>query len=138
MKPNYNTFHPKGFHTINGYLFVADPELEIDFLKNAFGAVEMNRTTHDKTGEVQNCILKMGDSSFMISQARGEFENMRTAFYLFVENVDEVYANALAHGAKDSFAPMAMSYEDYQGGIIDPSGNYWWISRRMVQKNYQN
>lgn len=138
MIPNFDTFRPNGFHTLNTYLFVADPQLEIDFLKKAFHAQEINRTINDKTGEIANCILKIGDSCFMISQARGDFENMRTAFYLFVENVDEVYQNALKQGATDCLAPKAMSYDDYQGGIIDPAGNYWWISKRMVDKEYED
>lgn len=138
MTPNFNTFLPEGFSTINTYLFVSDPKLEIEFLKKAFSAQELNRTTINETGEVGNCILKINDTCFMISQARGDFKNMRTAFYLFVENVDEVYQNALEHGATDCFPPEAMPYQDYQGGVIDPSGNYWWISKRMVKKNYQD
>lgn len=138
MVPNFNTFLPEGFSTVNSYLFVSNPELEIEFLKKAFAAEELNRTINEKTGEVGNCILKVGHTCLMVSQARGEFENMRTALYLFVENVDEVYQNALNHGATDCFAPEEMSYKDYQGGIIDPNGNYWWISKRMVEKNYQD
>ena len=138
MAPNFNTFLPEGFSTISSYIFVSNPELEIEFLKKAFAAEELNRTTNKKTGEIGNCILKVGNACLMISQARGDFKNMRTSFYLFVENVDEVYQNALDHGATDCFAPEEMSYEDYQGGIIDPSGNYWWISKRMVEKNYQD
>lgn len=138
MAPNFNTFLPEGFSTVNSYLFVSHPELEIEFLKKAFAAKELNRTIDKQTGTVGNCILKIGHSCLMISQARGDFENMRTAFYLFVENVDEAYQNALKHGATDCFAPVEMDYEDYQGGIIDPNGNYWWISKRMVKKSYQD
>jgi len=87
-------------------------------------------------GQIGNCILKIGDSCFMISQARGEFENMRTAFYLYVDDVDAVYHNAMEIGGKESFPPEDMDYEDRQGGIIDPAGNYWFISKRLVDKGY--
>lgn len=76
MKPNFKTYHPNGFHTINAYLFVVEPASEINFLKNAFDAKEINSTINKETGEIANCILKIGDSCFMISQARGDFENM--------------------------------------------------------------
>lgn len=33
-------------------------------------------------------------------------------------------------------APMDMPYGDRQGGVIDPSGNSWWISTRFQQQPY--
>lgn len=135
MKPIFKVYTPDGFRNVNAYLFVADPHMEIEFLKKAFWAVEINRSI-TPNGDIGNCILKIGDSCFMISQARGEFENMRTAFYLFVDNVDTVYKNAMEQGAKESFPPNDMDYEDRQGGIIDPAGNYWYISKRLVEKGY--
>ena len=108
----------------------------IDFLKNAFYAEELNRSTNPKNGDIANVILKIGSSCFMISQARGQFLNMRTAFYLYVENVDEIHKRAVKYGAKVEFEPADMDYEDRQSGIIDPSGNYWWISKRLVEKGY--
>lgn len=138
MKPDYNTFIPDGFSTVNPYLFAADPEGLIDFLKQAFAAEELNRTVNQKTGEVANCILKLGHSCIMISQARGDFEGMRTSFYLYVENVDEVYEQALRSGAEDVLKPMDMDYLDRQAGVVDPGGNYWWISKRLVRENYQD
>ena len=138
MKPNYDTFRPTGFSSVNPYLFAKDPQELIDFLQNAFAAKELNRTVNPKTGEIANSILKMGDSCIMISQARGDFENMRTSFYLFVENVDEVFEQALKAGAIDVLKPMDMDYQDRQGGVQDPAGNYWWISRRLVESNYED
>ena len=135
MKPIYKVYTPDGFRNVNAYLFVADPNKEIDFLKKAFWAVEINRSVAPN-GDIGNCILKIGDCCFMISQARGEFENMRTAIYLYVNDVDMVYRNAMEQGATTSFAPDDMDYGDRQGGIIDPAGNYWWISKRLVEKGY--
>ncbi len=138
MRPNYDTFRPNGFSTVNPYLFAKEPQELIDFLQNAFAAEELNRTINPKTGEIANSILKMGDSCIMISQARGEFENMRTSFYLFVENVDEVFEQALKAGATDVLKPMDMDYQDRQGGVQDPAGNYWWISKRLVASGYED
>jgi len=28
--------------------------------------------------------------------------------------------------------PMDMPYGDRQGGVVDPCGNTWWISTRLV------
>jgi len=72
----------------------------------------------------------------MISQAKAPFLNMKTSFYLYVNDVDALHANALAFDAKEVFPPADMPYGDRQSGIIDPSGNYWWISMRLKDEPY--
>ena len=113
-----------------------NPEKLIDFLKNAFYAKEINRSINTETEEIANVILKIGDTCFMISQAREQFIGMRTALYLFVDNVEKMHDRAIKHGAKEEFEPVDMPYKDRQSGIIDPCGNYWWISKRKVEKGY--
>ncbi len=136
MNKIFDTYRPDGFGTVNGYLFVENPKELIDFLKNAFYAEEINRST-TPNGDIANVILKIGTSCFMISQARGQFLNMRTSFYLYVNNVDEMHKRAIENGAKVEFEPADMDYQDRQSGIIDPSGNYWWISERLVNEDYR-
>ena len=138
MNPIFQTYRPEGFGTVNGYLFVENPLELIDFLVNAFYAEEINRTLNPNNGDLANVILKIGTSCFMISQARGPFLNMRTAFYLYVDDVDDMHQRALAHGATAEFNPADMDYGDRQSGIKDPSGNYWWISKRLKEKGYED
>lgn len=138
MNPIFNTYRPEGFGTVSGYLMVENPVELITFLKNAFYAEEIDRSVNPKNGDISNVILKIGTSCFMISQARGQFLNMRTSFYLYVDNVDEMHQRAIENGAKVEFEPADMPYEDRQSGIIDPSGNYWWISKRLVKKGYHH
>ena len=136
MNKIFDTFRPDGFGTVNAYLFAENPEELIDFLKHAFYAEEINRSINPKNGDIANVILKIGDSCFMISQAREQFLNMRSAFYLYVDDVDEMHKRAVESGAKVEFEPADMPYEDRQSGIIDPAGNYWWISKRLVERGY--
>lgn len=136
MNKIFDTYRPIGFGTVNGYLFANNPEELIVFLKNAFYAEEINRSINPENGDIANVILKIGDSCFMVSQAREQFLNMRAAFYLFVDNVEEIHQRAIEYGAKVEFEPTDMPYEDRQSGVIDPSGNYWWISKRLVNKGY--
>lgn len=136
MNRVFDTYLPEGFQTVNRYLFVENPNELVGFLKNAFYAEELNRSINPQNGDIANIILKIGSSCFMVSQARGQFLNMRTAFYLFVDNVDEIHERAVENGATVEFEPADMEYEDRQSGIIDPSGNYWWISKRLVKKGY--
>jgi uncharacterized glyoxalase superfamily protein PhnB len=138
MKADFNTYRPEGFGSVNPYLFAARPQQLIQFLKDAFSAEELNRSTIPKSDEIANCLMKIGDSCIMISQARGDFEGMRSSFYLFVENVDEIYRQAIDCGADDLYGPSDMEYQDRQAGIQDPAGNYWWISKRLVKEPYRN
>lgn len=135
MNSNFETYRPKGFGTVSTYLFAQKPEALIEFLQKAFYGEVLN-TSLMPGGKIGNCIVQIGTTCIMISQARGEFVNMKTALYLFVEDVDSIYENALKNGATDSFAPAKMDYQDYQGGVIDPEGNYWWISKRLVHEPY--
>jgi PhnB protein len=91
MNDILNTYKPDNFHTVTPYLFVDKPQLLIDFLKNAFFAKEINRSVNPTNGDIANCILQIGDTCFMISQAREQFEGMRTALYLFVDDVEAVH-----------------------------------------------
>ena len=132
----FNTYKPDNFHTVTPYLFVNNPQRFIDFLKNAFLAIELSRTINPTNGDIANCILQIGDTCFMVSQAREQFEGMKTSMYLYVDDVEIILKRAIEHGAKVEFEPTDMPYEDKQSGIIDPCGNYWWISKRQVNKGY--
>jgi PhnB protein len=69
----FNTYRPDGFSTVNAYLFVDNPQTLIDFLKNAFYAQEINRSINPTNGDIANCILRIGDSCFMIVKLEGNF-----------------------------------------------------------------
>ena len=51
-------------------------------------------------GDIANCILQIGDTCFMISHAREQFEGMRTALYLLVGEVEAIHKRAIENGAK--------------------------------------
>ncbi len=138
MNKIFDTYIPEGFGTVSSYIFADKaPEL-IDFLKKAFFAEELNLSINEKNGDITNCILRIGTSCFMVSQASDEYLNMRTAFYLYVNDVDTMHKRALDHGAKEHFKPADMPYGDRQSGVVDLDGNYWWISERLVKKAYED
>lgn len=138
MPDVFDTYRPENFHSVNPCLSVDQPEQLLHFLKNAFFAVEIHRSAVPDAGAFGNSVIRIGDSAIMLSQARSPFEAMKTALYFFVDDVDSMHQRALDHGAKEVFAPADMPYQDRQSGIMDPSGNYWWISKRLVAKNYQD
>lgn len=138
MNKIFETYIPEGFNTISPYLFSEKAEELIQFLKDAFYAEELNRSINPKNGDIANVILKIGYSKFMVSQGREQYSNMRTAFYLYVNDVDVLHKRAIEHGAKEEFPPAEMPYGDRQSGVVDPAGNYWWISERKLKTAYED
>jgi len=108
MNAVYNTYKPPGFSTVNSYLSVEEPVALIEFLKNAFYAEELQRTLKGD-GDIANCIMQIGESCFMVSQAKAPFLNMKTAFYLYVNDVDTLHKNAIALDGKEVFPPADTS-----------------------------
>jgi PhnB protein len=110
------------------YVFARNAEKFIEFLKLAFDAREMGRTVHDKL--LANARIRIGTTTFMVSEAGERIQPTQSAFYLYVENADESYARALNCGASGIFTPVEMPYGDKQGGITDPFGRLSTWSRR--------
>ena len=126
---------PEGYGTVFPYMVVGHAEAFVTFLKKVFGAKELGRTAFG--GRIANVRIRIGTTSFMVSEAADE--NMKptpAAYYVYVEDVDKTFAKALSEGAKKWFEPTNMPYEDRQAGVIDPSGNTWFISRRLVEESY--
>lgn len=138
MHPIYNTYCPDGFGTMSPYLFVTDGLAYLDFLQKTFYAEVMQSHVNEETGLLANAIVKIGKSCFMVSEGRDEFAGMHTSFYLYVNDVDALHAHAVDAGCISVFEPADMPYRDRQSGVIDPAGNYWWLSTRLEEKNYHD
>ena len=127
---------PDGYGTVFPYMIVEGAEELVDFLCKAFGATVEGKTIFPN-GRIANIRMRIGTSSFMMSQAGDETMNaMPASYYLYVEDVDTTYEAAIKHGAQKVFEPADMPYKERQAGVVDPSGNTWWISRRLVEEAY--
>ncbi|MBW4635011.1 MAG: glyoxalase/bleomycin resistance/extradiol dioxygenase family protein [Iphinoe sp. HA4291-MV1] len=118
---------PEGYHTVTPYLFVEGAATLIEFLKQGFAAKEIRRTLHPE-GSIMNAEVKIGDSLIMVSEARCEFKSMPSSIYLYVENIDATYENALKAGAISMMEPNDEFWGDRHAAVKDPTGGYWWIA----------
>ncbi len=121
---------PEGYHTVTPYMTVPDLLRMLDFAKAAFGA-HVYEAIADDTGTVRHAEMQIGDSRVMVGQARAEHPANQSRLYLYVENTDEVYARAIAAGAKSIMEPSDQFYGDRNAGIEDPQGNQWWIATHV-------
>jgi PhnB protein len=115
------------YRTVTPYLVVPDADAELKFLKEAFGAAELecNRGPDDT---VMHAELTIGDSLIMLGQAGGQWGPRSAAFYLWITDVDATYAKALAAGATSESEPEDKPYGHRNAGVVDRNGITWWIS----------
>ena len=67
---------------------------------------------------------------------QGGIQAMPGTCYVYVDDVDKIFEKALSFGAAEVLEPAEMPYQDRQAGVIDTSGNCWWISKKLVKKPY--
>ena len=118
---------PGGYHTLTPYLMVEGAGKQIDFVKQAFEAIEVERM-NGPDNTVGHAAVRIGDSVMMMSDARGEWKPMPGAIYLYVKDADATYKLALQAGATSLMEPADQFYGDRSAGVKDPVGNYWWIA----------
>src|SRR5437762_294058 len=97
------------YRTVTPYLAVPDADAELRFLAAAFGAKEHLCHRNDDNS-VMHAEVLIGNSLVMLGQAGEHWKALPAALYLWVENVDEVYARALAAGATSQSAPEDKPY----------------------------
>lgn len=126
---------PDGFATVTPYILVDQADAYVRFLSDAFGALEIGRST-TPDGSIANCQMKFDTTTIMVSEASSEFPASSAAFYLYVANAHEAVARAIEAGATKIMDVADMPYNDRQGGVRDASGNIWWLSQRLVDEPY--
>lgn len=126
---------PPGFSVVTPYIFASEADAYVQFLKSAFGAHEIGRSTMPN-GRIANCQLRFDTATIMISESTEQFPSSQSALYLYVANADEAVEKALGAGAELIMDVEDMPYGDRQGGVRDPSGNIWWLSQRLTADPY--
>ena len=67
----------------------------------------------------------------MLSGGMPDQPKIPAMVHVYVENSEEVFARALANGAKVEYEMETHFYGDRSGGVRDMGGNLWWISSRV-------
>ena len=125
----------EGFTTVTPYVWVADRGLA-DFLIRVFDAVETRVTEGGRHGTHRE--LRIGNSMLMLGEgAMSEIVPGRLmAFHVFVDDVDAVYAKALAAGGESLGEPADRPYGERSGFIKDAYGNHWYIASPLGPESF--
>ncbi len=122
---------PDGYTAITPYLIVNAAADFLDFLANAFGAVERMRLPMPQGGighaevEIDGAVLMLADA------ALPDFPVTNSQIHLYVEDVDSVYAQAVSAGATAIAEPADQFYGDRSARVLDLSGNHWTIATHV-------
>lgn len=124
---------PDGYHTVIPTLIVRGADKAIDFYKRAFGAKELMRMPGPGGKGIMHAEIKIGDSAIMLAD---EFPDMGTrspetlggvagSIYLYLEDVDKSFEQAVAAGAQSKMPPTDMFWGDRFAKLTDPFGHEW-------------
>ena len=126
---------PQGFHSATPYLTLNDAARAIDFYKRAFGAQEVMRMD-GPGGKIGHAEIKIGDSIIMLadempgcaSRSPQSLSGTTAGVFLYVENVDKVFNQAVSAGAQVETQLADMFWGDRYGRLKDPFGHSWSIA----------
>src|SRR5438552_7565703 len=108
-------------------LALPDAARFIDFAKRAFNGREIVRYDSAE-GKVMHAKIGIGDSALGVGEANDRWHSKPTMIYVYVQDCDAVYRQALRAGAKSILEPKDQPYGDRQGGLEDEWGNQWFIA----------
>lgn len=122
---------PDGFHSATPYLVVKGAAAAIDFYKKAFGAKELFRMA-GPDGKLMHAEITIGDSRIMLADeapaaSKGPLGTV-SAIYLYVEDIDVTFKQAVTAGGKETMPVQDMFWGDRTGKLTDPFGQRWQLA----------
>jgi PhnB protein len=127
---------PEDMHTLTPHITVDGASNYIDFLKRAFGAVEIRRSP-GPGGKLMHASIRIGDSTLMLNDHFPEFGAKPIGpgpwpflMHLYVPDADAVFAQATAAGCTVTMPLSDQFWGDRYGQLKDPNGISWAIATR--------
>jgi PhnB protein len=113
-----------GYHSITPRIVVNDVAAQVRFLREAF----------DATGELDSLRpteICIGDSLILVTPAT-EREPFPAFLYVYVDDADRAYRQAVAAGAITVEEPLDTPYGDRRAMVRDPFGNVFQIAHQIL------
>ena len=127
---------PDGYHTVTPGLTVKNGAAMIEFYKRALGARELMRIPGPDGTHLMHAEIEIGNSKVMLSdespemgcRAPASVGGVTSSLYVYVEDVDKAFRQAVEAGAKALMPPADMFWGDRFGQVEDPSGHRWGLA----------
>ncbi len=121
---------PDGFHTVTPFLILDQASRLITFIEQAFNGKTTSLMNTDD-GKVMHATVRIGDSEIMVTDSMDRYPAGMAKLYLYVDDVDSTYQQALGAEGTSLREPTDEFYGDRSAGIKDPWGNEWWIAKHI-------
>ncbi|MBT2510500.1 VOC family protein [Streptomyces sp. ISL-98] len=129
---------PEGYPRVTPYLCVDGAAAAIDFYVSVLGAEERMKMPAPG-GKIGHAELALGNAVIMLADEYPDmgFRSPKAVggtpitLHVYMEDVDTVFAKALARGAKELSPVKDEFYGDRTGQLEDPFGHRWSIASHI-------
>lgn len=130
---------PDHYTTVTPWLVSPATAPLIDFMQAAFGAQEIphSRLT-DQAGVIIHAVVQLGDARLQLFDSRPGWGPTPSLLNLYVEDVAQVYQQALALGATSVTDLTELWFGEKVCRVLDPFGNLWWLTQRLEEVDFTN
>jgi PhnB protein len=126
---------PENYHSVTPYLSIKGATEALEFYKRAFNATEIFRLP-TPNGEIGHADILIGNSHIMLSDPCEEspipspqvLGGSSVGLYLYVNDVDALFEQAIKAGAKEVKPVEDQFYGDRTGTLKDPFGHIWFLA----------
>lgn len=136
---------PDGYGTVTPTLTVQGAAQAIEFYKKAFDAQEIFRFPSPDGKTIMHAEIKIGNSIVMLND---EFPQMNcrspqsiggtgSSIFLYVNDADATFNNAVSAGAKSLVPLMDAFWGDRFGSVQDPYGHVWSIATHKKDMTHE-
>lgn len=129
---------PDGYASAIPYLTVKNAAAAIEFYQRAFAA-ELVLRLDMPGGSVMHAELRIGQALFMLSEQNDEWGSKSpdmlggtpVTVMVYVPDVDQTVAQAVAAGAKLLMPVADQFYGDRSAALLDPFGHGWMLATHI-------
>ena len=118
---------PAEYQQMMAYLILPDAAGFFKFMQKVFGATEKMKHLRDDNKTIMHAELKIDEIVIMFAESSKEYPPTPGSFFIYVNDADKTFADAIANGASEIQAPSDRDY-GRSGGVKDPHGNTWLIT----------
>lgn len=137
---------PPGYHSVSPVLVIRNADEALTFYNNAFGAELLFRLDRPD-GKLMHAAIKIGDSILMLGEecapheghaeecvrSPADLKGTTVNLYLYVQDADNVFRQALEAGAREMMPVEDMFWGDRMGMLRDPFGHIWSVATHITE-----
>jgi PhnB protein len=136
--------NPDSVKSLSPYITVANAAGAIEFYIAALGAEEVFRLIDPADGRIGHAEITIGATTIMLSDEYPDFGALSpetvggspVKFQVYVDDVDTVFAAALALGASELRPVKDQFFGDRSGMLVDPFGHSWTLASKTSDVTY--